>query len=139
MTSSVVHQRTFYGLRPANPGNVMLLLLVAASLASAEPIPEIVVTARKRSESLISVPIAATVFSTGQLESPSIVSLADIARFTPGLAMNSPVGRQAVSYKPVFRGVTTVRNGVANASAGATFVDGVYVSGGLLAAEMDNL
>jgi outer membrane receptor protein involved in Fe transport len=139
MTSAVVHQRTFPRLHPANPGTVLLLLLVAASLASAEPIPEIVVTARKRSESLISVPIAATVFSTGQLESPSIVSLADIARFTPGLAMNSPVGRQAVSYKPVFRGVTTVRNGVANASAGATFVDGVYVSGGLLAAEMDNL
>jgi outer membrane receptor protein involved in Fe transport len=139
MTSSVVHQRTLSGLRPANFAAGLLLLLVAASLASAEPIPEIVVTARKRSESLISVPVAATVFSTGQLESPAIISLTDIARFTPGLAMNSPVGRQAVSYKPVFRGVTTVRNGVANASAGATFVDGIYVSGGLLATEMDNL
>ena len=120
-------------------GALALLLSISLALPAAEPIPEVVVTARKRSESLISVPIAATVFSTGQLESPSIVSLTDIARFTPGLAMNSPVGRQAVSYKPVFRGVTTVRNGIANASAGATFIDGVYVSGGLLAAEMDNL
>jgi outer membrane receptor protein involved in Fe transport len=130
---------TFFTAQPAHPVTGLLLLLIGTSLASAAPIPEIVVTARKRSESLISVPIAATVFSTGQLESPSIISLTDIARFTPGLAMNSPVGRQAASYKPVFRGITTVRNGVGNASAGATFVDGVYVSGGLLAAEMDNL
>jgi outer membrane receptor protein involved in Fe transport len=120
-------------------GMLALLLSISLALPAAEPIPEVVVTARKRSEALISVPIAATVFSTPQLESPSIVSLTDIARFTPGLAMNSPVGRQAVSYKPVFRGVTTVRNGIANASAGATFIDGVYVSGGLLAAEMENL
>lgn len=127
------------GLPLTHAGTLVLLLSISLALPAAEPIPEVVVTARKRSESLISVPIAATVFSTGQLESPSIVSLTDIARFTPGLAMNSPVGRQAVSYKPVFRGVTTVRNGIANASAGATFIDGVYVSGGLLAAEMDNL
>jgi outer membrane receptor protein involved in Fe transport len=130
---------TLPGSRPANPVAGLLLWLVGTSLAFAAPIPEVVVTARKRSENLISVPIAATVFSTGQLESPSIISLTDIARFTPGLAMNSPVGRQAASYKPVFRGVTTVRNGIANASAGATFIDGIYVSGGLLAAEMDNL
>ncbi|MCL4790492.1 MAG: TonB-dependent receptor plug domain-containing protein, partial [Gammaproteobacteria bacterium] len=139
MTSFTARRRTLSGSRPGIPGAGLLLLLVGASLASAEPIPEIVVTARKRSETLISVPVAATVFSTGQLESPAIISLTDIARFTPGLAMNSPVGRQAVSYKPVFRGVTTVRNGIANASAGATFVDGIYVSGGLLATEMDNL
>ncbi|MEZ5563735.1 MAG: TonB-dependent receptor [Gammaproteobacteria bacterium] len=139
MTSFTARRRTLSGSRPGIPGAGLLLLLVGTSLASAEPIPEIVVTARKRSETLISVPVAATVFSTGQLESPAIISLTDIARFTPGLAMNSPVGRQAVSYKPVFRGVTTVRNGIANASAGATFVDGIYVSGGLLATEMDNL
>jgi outer membrane receptor protein involved in Fe transport len=116
-----------------------ILLLLSASLVAAEPIPEVVVTARKRSESLESVPVAVTVFSTEELESPAIVSLVDLARFTPGVAMNSTTGRQATSYRPVFRGVTTVRNGVANASAGGTFVDGIYVSGGLLAAEMDNL
>ena len=114
-------------------------LLISASLAAAEPIPEVVVTARKRSESLESVPVAVTVFSTEELESPAIVSLTDLTRYTPGVAMNSATGRQATSYRPVFRGVTTVRNGVANASAGGTFVDGIYVSGGLLAAEMDNL
>jgi outer membrane receptor protein involved in Fe transport len=139
MTHPDRNQATRAGLPVTQTGMLALLLSISLGLPAAEPIPEVVVTARKRSESLISVPIAATVFSTGQLESPAIVGITDIARFTPGLAMNSPVGRQAVSYKPVFRGVTTVRNGVANASAGATFIDGVYVSGGLLAAEMDNL
>ncbi len=127
-------------LRPMNHSlTPLLLLLVSASLVAAEPIPEVVVTARKRSESLASVPVAATVFSTDELESPAVVSLVDLTRFTPGVALNSSTGRQATSYRPVFRGVTTVRNGVANASAGGTFVDGIYVSGGLLAAEMDNL
>ncbi len=141
MTSLTGSQRqaALSGLRPANPGLGLLLLLVSASLAAAEPLPEVVVTARKRSESLISVPVAATVFSTAELESPAIVSLTDLTRFTPGVAMNSATGRQATSYRPVFRGVTTVRNGVANASAGGTFVDGIYVSGGLLATEMDNI
>lgn len=135
------HRRTSSpGLQPANAGlTAILLLLVSVSLAVAEPIPEVVVTARKRSESLVSVPVAVTVFSTEELKSPAIVSLTDLTRFTPGVAMNSATGRQATSYRPVFRGVTTVRNGVANASAGGTFVDGIYVSGGLLAAEMDNL
>lgn len=127
--------------RPANPGLGLglLLLLISTSLAAAEPLPEVVVTARKRSESLISVPVAVTVFSTAELESPAVISLTDLTRFTPGVAMNSATGRQATSYRPVFRGVTTVRNGVANASAGGTFVDGIYVSGGLLATEMDNI
>ncbi|MBM4221351.1 MAG: hypothetical protein FJ170_05325, partial [Gammaproteobacteria bacterium] len=129
--------RTKLPLTPA--GLLALLLSISLGLPAAEPMPEVVVTARKRSESLVAVPVAATVFSTDQLQSPAILSLTDIARFTPGVAMNSSVGRQAASYKPVFRGVTTVRNGVANASAGGTFVDGIYVSGGLLAAEMDNL
>jgi iron complex outermembrane receptor protein len=141
MTSFTVRQcqRALPRLRPANSAAGLILLLVSASLAAAEPIPEVVVTARKRSEALISVPVAVTVFSTDQLGSPAILSLTDLARFTPGVAMNSATGRQASSYRPVFRGVTTVRNGVANASAGGTFVDGIYVSGGLLAAEMDNL
>lgn len=132
-------QRTPSGLQLARCTLTPLLLLVAASLMAADPIPEVVVTARKRSESLVSVPVAVTVLPTQALESPAIVSLVDLTRFTPGVAMNSATGRQATSYRPVFRGVTTVRNGVANASAGGTFVDGIYVSGGLLAAEMDNL
>ena len=139
MTTTKLIQTTGTGLPAAQPGLLALLLLISLGLPAADLMPEVVVTARKRSESLVAVPVAATVFSKDMLESPAIISLIDLTRFTPGVAMNSATGRQATSYRPVFRGVTTVRNGVANASAGGTFVDGIYVSGGLLAAEMDNI
>jgi outer membrane receptor protein involved in Fe transport len=103
------------------------------------PIEEIIVTARKREERLLEVPVAVSAFSAEAIEQQGIEDLADIARFTPGFSMNPALGRQPTSYRPVIRGVTTVRNGIANANAGNTFVDGVYVSGALLNTELENL
>ena len=136
-------------------GDSLVLLVTCASLAAAlaaqaaasvpvaatawAPVAEIVVTARKREENILDVPVAVTAFAAGDIESLGLTDLADIARFTPGFVLNSATGRQPASYRPVFRGVTTVRNGVANANAGNTFVDGVYVGAALLTTELDDL
>lgn len=110
-----------------------------SALAEAASIPEIVVTVRKREESLLEVPVAVTTFSADEIEALGLSDIAEIARFTPGFALNSALGRQPASYRPVFRGVTTVRNGVTNANAGNTFVDGVYVGSALLTTELENV
>jgi outer membrane receptor protein involved in Fe transport len=111
----------------------------AQTVAALLPIEEIIVTARKREESILEVPVAVTAFSADDIEQLGLNDITDIARFTPGFSLNSALGRQPASFRPVFRGVTTVRNGVGNANAGTIFVDGVYVGGALLATELENL
>jgi outer membrane receptor protein involved in Fe transport len=121
---------------------MLLSLLHAAALgamATSVPLPEMVVTARKREESLIEVPVAVTAFSADAIEQLGVADIADLARFTPGFALNSALGRQPTSFRPAFRGLTTVRNGVLNTNAGNTFIDGVYVGSALLASELANV
>ena len=113
----------------------MPLAAPAADSASAwVPIGEMIVTARKREESVLEVPVAVTAFSASDIAALGLTDITDLARFTPGMAMNSALGRQPSSYRPVFRGVTTIRNGVTNANAGNTFIDGVYVGSALVLA-----
>jgi iron complex outermembrane recepter protein len=66
-----------------------------AQQAAATPsndIPEIVVTAEKRSERLIDVPLAITVVSAEQLDKQHVYSIADLARTTPSLEMVQAFG-----------------------------------------------
>lgn len=132
---------------PALPGLASVLLALAgmaaaraAEIVAAGPaIEEIIVTARKREETLLRVPVSVTAFSADRIEQLGFTDITDLARFTPGFALNSALGRQPASFRPVFRGVTTVRNGVGNANAGTIFIDGVYVGGALLSTEIQNL
>ncbi|SFS09911.1 TonB-dependent receptor [Sphingomonas jatrophae] len=83
---------------------------------------EIVVTARKREETLLDVPIAATAITGTVLENRGINSVREAASLTPGLNINSDgTGRAFVAIRGV--GVTlvqTVQPGV------GLFIDGVY-------------
>lgn len=110
--------------------------LVAAQTVIDE---EIVVTARKIEEDPQDVPISISAFSQNTLQELNIFNTDEIALFTPGLAFNSAFGRQPGSDRPSMRGVTTVINGAANASAVATFVDGIYVGGSTQSTELFNL
>lgn len=112
---------------------------LAAGVAADDGIAEMVVTARKREETVLDVPVAVSAFSAARIESLGLTDIADLARFTPGFSLAPALGRQPAAYRPVFRGVTTVRNGVTNANAGNTFIDGVYVGAALLSTELANL
>jgi len=103
------------------------------------PIEEIIVTARKRTEPLLEVPVAVTVFSAATIQDLGIDRLEDAARYTPGFSFASATGRQPASDRPAIRGMTTIRNGIANTSAAATFIDGVYVGGSAQSTEFYNL
>jgi iron complex outermembrane receptor protein len=83
---------------------------------------EIVVTARKREETLQDVPVAATAISGDLVEKRGLASIKDIATLTPGLNVNGDAaGRAFVAIRGVgLTLVETVQPGV------GIFLDGVY-------------
>lgn len=111
-----------------------LALLLTAPAPAATPIPtdalpEILVTARRLPEPLSTVPLSVTAFDAGRISQLGSTTLDELARFTPGFSFESAAGRGPNSNRPTVRGLTTIRNGIANSTVAATFVDGVYLGG----------
>jgi iron complex outermembrane recepter protein len=126
--------------------NMRLRVAVAAALAGVMAMPErveaapapqagaleeIVVTARRREESLQEVPIAVTAFSAAALQSMGMRSLEDIALRTPGLQFSEQAGQIAGRFNCSirFRGMN-VNSEQAVYQLGALFIDGIYVASG---------
>ncbi len=91
----------------------------------------IVITARKKNETLLEAPIAVSVFNQGDLESLRLQTIDDIARFTPGLSFSKAFGRN--TERPVIRGQSNVLAGVQFGveSGVAYFIDGIYYAGSI--------
>ena len=96
---------------------------------------EVIVTARKQSETLLEVPLAITAMSSATIEKKNITSLADVADFTPSLnivsfsATNTNRSFQTIIIRGMVPGSTTnytstvFINGVPIAASG--LVDGI--------------
>ena len=81
---------------------------------------EIIVNARKRDESLQSVPVAVDVFSQARLEQLGVFNVEDIARFSSGLQFDQ--GVLPTDTRPVIRGAISLR-GRPNTGILVDFVD----------------
>lgn len=103
-------------------------------------VDEIVVTARKRDETLQDVPLTITAFSEREIESKGLNSLADISSFSPGLLYTEQGSQRGGRSESVirFRGMDTNDITPSRALASA-FVDGVYVAGGLSSIALDEV
>ena len=97
------------------------------------PIEEIVVTARKRTESLQDAPVAVTAMTSDLLGDFGIQSLADISKMTAGLLFDSEFGRG--SNRPVIRGQANILG----ASGVSYFIDGVSISGSIDDYDLDDV
>jgi outer membrane receptor protein involved in Fe transport len=96
---------------------------------------EMIVTARKREESLQDVPISITAFSAKQLMDRGITSNYEVADFTVNFNTEQQVGRNL--DRPIIRGQAAPSvDGEPNASY---FIDGVYVSGSVSTASLSIL
>lgn len=84
-------------------------------------IEEVIVTARKREESLQDIPVAVTAFTAADIESAGLRDVEDVAALTPGFNVASLFGGDAAT--PVIRGLSTT---IGEANVGF-FVDGVYM------------
>ena len=111
------------------PGFVSPLLAQSADpdTGPVAGVTEIIVTARKREESLQNVPLSIAAFSAEQLQGRGLLSDYDIANFTVGFRTLQQTGRDI--DRPTIRGMgAPVSRGEPNASY---FIDGVYVSGSI--------
>jgi outer membrane receptor protein involved in Fe transport len=100
----------------------------------------IIVTARKREETLIEVPLAISAFSSEDIEQAGIEDVADVALQTPGFSFRQGFGRTGggeggASVRPAIRGMSNVL-GAPNAGF---FIDGVFISGNITSYQLDNL
>ena len=124
--------------RLATASAAIALMPLLAATASAQQAPaqasaedsraaggDILVTARRREERLLDVPIAVSVMSAAAIEATGIKNLNQLAEFTPGLLLK-PQGTGSVidrsQSRLVFRGLST--------SEGPVFIDGAPFSGG---------
>ncbi len=111
-----------------------------APLAGAQAIEEVVVTARKREESLQEIPVAISAFTGEKLSEVGVRSLVDVAKFTPGLQFNEQgVQEPGRIYTAIrFRGLgSEIKEPFGQ--IGSAFLDGIYMSSGVSAIGAENL
>lgn len=111
-----------------------LVALPVAAVAQSAPeqsvqastVEDVIVTARKRAESVIEVPSSLVVLSGADLENKSIRSIADLANSTPGLSLS--MTGTPVSSSIVVRGLASANfNQSLNIENNVGFfVDGIY-------------
>ncbi|MEA3003195.1 MAG: iron complex outerrane recepter protein [Sphingomonadales bacterium] len=101
----------------------------AAARADAKPDGDIVVTARRREETSIAIPVAVTALDRNMIDRQNITSLADIAKLVPGLKVGEVSG--GVGGTIVLRGVgTTAGSNASFEQTVSTNIDGVQLSRG---------
>jgi outer membrane receptor protein involved in Fe transport len=86
---------------------------------------DIIVTARRREESLQDVPASVTAFSRDRLQELGIRDITEVSLQTPGFAMQN-ASRQ--NEQPFIRGMS-VNSVFRQAQNASFFIDGIYVSG----------
>ncbi len=86
---------------------------------------EVVVTARKREETLLEVPVAVTALTATDIEQKGIENLNDVALFTPGLTYFDAIQNQLGT--PVIRGISQTNLNSPDRNV-AIFYGGVYLS-----------
>jgi iron complex outermembrane receptor protein len=85
---------------------------------------EVIVTARRREERLLEVPVAVTAFSADDIRRRNIESLVDVAKYTAGFSFENYAGGS--NPAPIIRGLSQTTLTDRNQNVG-TFVDGVHV------------
>jgi iron complex outermembrane receptor protein len=102
---------------------------------------EIIVTARRRDESIVDVPLAISVVTSEQLRKLGLRDTAQIANFTPGLQFSDFTPGDSRNDRGrarplIFRGINVGQGGSVTA-AGGMFLDGAAVVGNEIPAGMD--
>jgi iron complex outermembrane receptor protein len=107
--------------------------VIAADQAAAAPsavddgtsgIGDIIVTARRREESLQSAPITVTAFTNDQLLEKGISDFSRLAQATPGVNFDA---FPRAAPRPFFRGIGSANQGAGGDPSSVAFLDGVYL------------
>ena len=111
-----------------------------APKASEVGVSDIVVTARRRAESLQTVPVAVTAISSAELQTRSVTRLDEVAQITPGLNIGQST-RGASTALVSLRGQENTQNAITNDPAVGIYFDEVYIgrSAGALISALDDM
>jgi len=92
------------------------------SAPATNEVGDVVVTAQRRSEAVMSVPISMTVVSGTAVQAAGVVNTRDLEQLTPGLK----AGQAGYVFQPALRGITSTDTNPGDESNVALYVDGVY-------------
>ncbi len=98
---------------------------------------EIVVTARKRDESIQDIPLSVAAFSANQIKNQAITDVEDIFQFIPGVHMSNHTANRnnpAVRFRAIDPPSST-----RNEQTSSAFLDGVYLPTGSQMVSMDDI
>lgn len=126
-------------MKPHNTSRRLLSLAVAAVTGLPLPVvyaqeaglalEEVMVTARKREESLQDAPISVTALQAGDIEARSMSTLADLSNFAPNLEINNGRGDAGSTNASIFiRGVGQNDFIFPTDPGVGLYIDGVYVA-----------
>lgn len=90
----------------------------------ASVIEDIVVTPRRREESLQNAPVTVTAFSEAQLQEKGINDFSRLAQATPGINFDA---FPRAAPRPFFRGIGSANQGAGGDPSSVAFLDGVYL------------
>ena len=97
------------------------------AMAQGMALEEIVVTARKRDESIQDIPLSVAAFSASQLREQQITDVEDVLQFVPGVHMSNHTGNRnnpAIRFRAI-----DPPSSVRSSQTSSAFVDGVYLPG----------
>lgn len=78
-----------------------------AAVQGDSQLDEIIITAQRREQNLLEVPISVSVYTQEAMDIQGVRDMADIAKFTPSLTFNKSDGLRAINPSISIRGVTT--------------------------------
>lgn len=120
--------------------NIIVSPAFAQSVSENTGVETIMVSARRRPEGILQIPLSVQAFSAENLEEAGLIELETVANFTPNLDFqnlgNSQPGRynSAIRFRGMESTITTPTN-----QTGAFFVDGVNVLGGASSVDFSDL
>ena len=120
MTRSACFSRLLLGVGTATLIAPLPMKAVQAQDKNQFALEEVVVTARRREENLMDVPMAITAVTSQQIEAAGIKDLNTLAQYTPGLFSQTGVNNR-VNRQLTFRGLSV--------ATGQVFVDGAPYAG----------
>ena len=109
---------------------VVLAAPLTTTSVSAQTLEEVVVTARKRDETLLEIPLTVTAFGSDQIEKLALDELPDLVDFAPGFYYSeNSVGRGGrFNRRLIFRGMNP-RTDRQTRQAATVFIDGAPILG----------
>lgn len=107
-------------------GSVSAVLLISSPVFAQEAYDdEIIVTAQKRSQNILDVPVAVSAFNDAALETANVTEFSDLTRISPSLTINGAANKNESTI--AIRGVGTFSFSTSAEPSVSVVVDGVAV------------